>query len=395
MNSIQEKTRQWLRLDNLLVFLLASGIMYQNIFFLHSTDMNAHIWFVEDFFKTHILPFPPLYYLSVAAFSKLLPFQDSLELAATIILGFSILYKYQLSKRYLGIENLATQKNKHLVGWILVALMLFFPVYVPGIDKGLWYMGKFTPTIWHNSTIIAVFPFCIILFTTSLRWLASYEKKYWYRMLMLAILIALIKPSFLFAFIPAFPLVTLIQEKSWNRNVVSSIILAGLLFFVIIGMTTLLFLPIGTEKYIKSYANESRIILAPFEVWRAFAKHKITALVTSFAFPMTVLLIYKKRIVSDTPLLFTVSLGFFSLFVFLLFAESGVRMLHGNLYWQIPISYFLFLLVVVKNELDGYKNNKFTLTFKNPQSMLFVFFLMHGFFGLLYLFKYMIFDTYS
>ncbi len=68
------------------------------------------------------------------------------------------------------------------------------------------YLGKTVSNVWHNSTIIFLFPFALILFWEEYK--IIYKKGYCNKgkillVFILVVLNALIKPSFLFVFIPA------------------------------------------------------------------------------------------------------------------------------------------------------------------------------------------------
>lgn len=396
MKELVKLLSQWCKLDYVLVFTCAILIMSRNIFCLEATDMNVHLSFSEEFLKTHLVPFPPLYFLVVAVVSKLLPFSNALEIAGVLLLALAILMKYALSKKFLGIERYGFKQLMGLLGWLLLALMLFFPLYLPWTDQGIWYMGKFTPTIWHNSTTIAVLPFCLLLFNHSILWLDKPLAKYWFYMLFLGLLIALTKPSFLFAFIPAFPLITLFQQKSIDQRVVKSGVLSLIFLFFIAGMGFLIFSSNSRfDDYITTPAKDTTIILTPLTVWRAMATHKISAILTSFTFPALALVVFRTEITKDIQLLFSIFIGFFSVLVFLLFAESGERLLHGNLYWQVPISYFIFNLIILNKLLKEIYASGNLKSLHKPMFFLVILFLFYGVSGFFYLLNYMIFDTYA
>ena len=108
-------------------------------------------------------------------------------------------------KKYLVKDT--TNGNLQFQDLLTFTLMFFSPVFIYFFDGSIMYLGKFTSTIWHNSTTIFVFPFCLLLFIESLKYLKKPGEYSALKLLGISILIFLSKPSFLFSFIIVFPII--------------------------------------------------------------------------------------------------------------------------------------------------------------------------------------------
>ena len=145
-------------------FTLAFMIKYYDV---QSFDIKVHIFYMMDYLAEGKFPAPPGYYFIIYVVDTFVQYKYPYVLAALLTLTFFSWWKYKITFSWL-------QKELNLdyrAIFLLVFSMLFLsPIFIPAIDDFYWYLGKFTPTIWHNSTIIAVFPFSILLFIQSLKW---------------------------------------------------------------------------------------------------------------------------------------------------------------------------------------------------------------------------------
>src|SRR5690606_19096633 len=114
------------------------------------------IYVLELHLENGKFPVPPFYYAGLYLMKEV--FSTNYLVNTVLLLSFSVLWKFNLAKKYIGAYNIRLSDIGMLV---LVGMMFFFPVYLPGIDGSKLYLGKFTPTIWHNSTIIFAFPFSL------------------------------------------------------------------------------------------------------------------------------------------------------------------------------------------------------------------------------------------
>lgn len=322
-------------------FTLAYMIKYYDV---QSFDIKVHNFLLLDYLKEGAFPAPPGYYGAIYLVDLVFQYKYPLVLSALLILTFSFWWKYHLSFSWIQQQVRIDQRYVFLLTF---SLLFISPIFIPSIDGSYWYLGKFTPTIWHNSTLIAVFPFCILLVRETLDWVASKEKKYLPRLLGLGVIIMLIKPSFLFCFIPALPVFAVWfypqEKKMFAQAIGISITLLLLLFLEKLWIFDLD--PMIAKMY--TLEEQSQVVINPLRVHLHFSKEPIFDFLTSFPSTLVFLLFFGKKAFKSQIFLFSFLLLGFALAVYLIFAETGLRELHGNFYWQIPIALFLHYLSMV------------------------------------------------
>jgi len=344
--------------DNIFVFAYAAIVI---VFFLEifrrniPTDLQLHIRILETYLLNGHFPDTPLYYLAIYVIHFLF-FSSSFINATIIILSVSCIIKYILVRRFLQTSNPNIADNS----FFPFSLMFLSPLFIYYLDGNNWYLGKFTSSIWHNSTTIFVFPICIWLFMESLEYLKKPALKKMVKLLGISILILLAKPSFLFAFIIAFPLICFVKFGFLNKYFLfagASVVLILLCLFL---QKQLIYTSTNSLDKLIYGAKESHVIVAPFRVWLLWTNHPALSIFSSFAFVFSFIILKYKVYKSDIEVWYSIMLLVVSLFVFFLFAESGPRLYHGNFYWQIPVSMLIINMVFVKKILSGSSVNNFS-----------------------------------
>lgn len=320
---------------------LAYMIKYFDV---QSFDIKVHNFLLEDYLAQGAFPVPPGYYALIYGVDMLLRYKYPFVLSALLVLTVFMWLKFRITYRWLD-QKLGIGDRQ--VALLSVSMLFISPIIIPYIDGSYWYLGKFTPTIWHNSTLITVFPFCLLLFFQTQRWEVSGDWRAWWGMLLLGILIVLIKPSFLFCYIPALPLYALLQDKGlgprfWSSLVLSLVFLAMLFLekawiYEMDPMIDLMYTP----------EERSAVVLNPLRVHLYFAKEPFFDLLCSFPSTLVFMAFWGREALRDRSFVFSSILLVFALMVYLLLAETGFRELHGNFYWQIPIAMYLHYLCML------------------------------------------------
>src|SRR5690606_30015644 len=187
------------------------------LYFYVGSDLHAHIQILLSFVEVGSIPTPPGYYTLVYLLHFVMPYNEGYALAAVVVLTAAGFFKYGISFKYLNTYCRGVDGRR--VAFFTWALMFFAPLTLFGLEGEFWYLGKFTPLIWHNSTSLLSFPFCILLFYYSIQYLEKREDRLLIWIFIVATMVVLIKPSFVFAFLPAFPLSLLIIDKRWSPEV--------------------------------------------------------------------------------------------------------------------------------------------------------------------------------
>ncbi|WP_343854478.1 hypothetical protein [Algoriphagus jejuensis] len=320
-----------------LVFLITSLPYY--------VDVKSHNLLLVEYLEAGFFPLPPGYYALIYLVDLLIRIKYPFVASSAIVLTFFFWWKYRLI--YSWFRASLPEFRDTLVFSLVFSFLVVSPIYIPAIDGTLWYLGKFTQTIWHNSTLICVFPFCIILVKKTFNWLESKDVKDVFPILAFGLVILLIKPSFLFAYVPTLPFYLFLRERKISMSLILSFGI-GIVFFLLILLEKHLIFnwdPMLAELYTEE--EKSQVVLSPLKVWRHFSYEPVFDFISSFPLLILYLAFWQKRAFDSQLFCFSLILLFFALAIFLLFAETGYREFHGNFYWQIPIALLLCHLSIV------------------------------------------------
>lgn len=371
------------------VFVLFTIMFFSLIFLLNiPTDIQEHNQFLQIYLEHGKFPVPPLYYFTVFLFTFTgISSTLSFTIGAILVLSLMKVFTYSITESYF-------KSNRYYAGLsAILSLILMFlsPLYLPGLDEGKFYLGKFTSSIWHNSTTIFVIPFCILLFFTSVKYIRHPRLKLIPLIFLYSVCIILSKPSFLFAFIPAFPIIMFFKhrfDKWFYLSIGICIILFGFLLFEkhLIYATS-----DGFDQLIYN-DHKSSIIFAPFAVWKHFSSHLILSFFESLAFIIFFCVLQFSRIRKSIELQFSYLMLFFALIIYMLIAEGGARMFHGNFYWQVPICMLLVYMcsipyVLPTKSVPSISKIVWSQNLKRNQKFLLILLGFHFLFGLAYILK--------
>ena len=331
---------------DILVLLLVPITLYfmvRNVPF--GVDFKIHNFFLEEYLQKGHFPIPPGYYLLIYLLDLLISYKYPFLISSLLILTGFIWWKYHLIEKYLGkldVHPVSSDKK-----W---ALLVFFlgPLVLPFHAEGYWYLGKFTSSLWHNSTLLASLPFSLVLFWKTLEWWRKPTNQWPWSCFGLALLILLIKPSFLFCYLPLFPIFTWIREKTFSSKVAQSVLVSGVLLLLLWAEKQLIYAwdPMIVEEY--AIADQPQILIRPFKIWFHYSANPVWDFISSFALSILFLSFWGRSALKSVAFSFSLGLLLLALLIFFLLAESGFREWHANFYWQIPIALLIHQLVMVR-----------------------------------------------
>jgi hypothetical protein len=338
---------------NLLVISVFGFTVYFLIRYIPSIDIKDHNLFLVEYLQTGFFPIPPGYYLLVYTLDFIFHFKYPFVVSSFFVITFFLWWKYQLLYHWLKNE---LTFNPYITFLLALTFLFLSPIFILAIDGDFWYLGKFTQTIWHNSTLIASFPFSILLFKKTFDWFDSKSTKDYLQLIALGIAILLIKPSFLFCYVPALPIYSFLREKRFSSFVWKSLGLSGILFVLILVEKFLIFSwdPMIRELYLAGEVSE--VVINPFFVWLHLSDQPIFDFVSSLPLLISFLILWRKKAFESPYFNFSFLLLLFAFFIYAVFAESGFRELHANFYWQIPIALFLTHLSILISTAKDYVN---------------------------------------
>ncbi|WP_299442097.1 hypothetical protein [uncultured Aquimarina sp.] len=316
---------------------------------------------------------------------------DLMYVSTALVLSLATVGKFLLSKNMI-LEIAAGSKleNKETIVKI-ISFALLFCFAIPDIYNffvlKLMYLGRTPSVVWHNSTIISVFPFAILLFWRQLKLFKKdchslLDREIWL-VTALIILNILIKPSFIFAFIPISAFFIL---KDFDKNNIKNSIFKILPIFIGGVCILVQYLSIYYFQTGSLHASKSGITIAmPFEFLRAFIPSWYIpfAFLLSFAFPIATMYYYRE-IIKFKPFNYALYLTIFGIILSAFVVEDGPRRFHGNFTWQnIICSYLLFLTTT------AFLFSKFKIenVLSKKSIILWSLFILHFLSGVLYLFK--------
>ncbi|MCF8295990.1 MAG: hypothetical protein K9J13_00475 [Saprospiraceae bacterium] len=261
---------------------------------------------------------------------------------------------------------------KEINSKILVAISLCFINPIPLLTLFtatplMKYSGYIRPTIWHNPTIIFVMPFAIMLFFITYSFIEKYSQRKLIYILLLVFINVILKPSYIFIFIPAYSIFVL--SKRTLRNDIRYYYP----IFLPIAMIILAYVQIYTNKNASVLYGEAThgISLAPFKLILHINNGKLLVfflkLLLSNILPLyAICLIIKEKGYRNSisgMLKYAIVSYIVSLSIYILFIETGPREFHGNFSWQNVVAQLILIIVTYiefeKLDLSSLKRKTF------------------------------------
>lgn len=339
-------------IDFLAVASFGALIVATMILFKVSNDFGAHRSILEQNLNRGSFPVPPIYYALLYIFSFGIASGKTAFLAIVFLASTFIGLKYLVTRRLVGqiafpeaFHNRNELLGKLKVNTLIRILSLSLIVITPlSFGRGL-YLGKIGINVWHNSTIIAEFPFALLLFLISWKYLTKRESVRFSHLLLLIILVILIKPSYFLAFTVAFPLMSLMNHYSSHKRLKID---WQVILVVIVGLLVLFFQYVriygeNSEHFLIHSGQKVQLMIAPFRTWRIHSSNIPFDLLMSIFYPLAFLIAYWKDIRKDQGYWYATLTFLVGLLVAILFIEAGPRDFHANYFWTVIIcNYILF-----------------------------------------------------
>lgn len=332
-------------------------------------DMHDHAAFARDM-CTGKIPYTGnfLVYLLVNIFSFFTAGVRATELSLCGLLAFAGIYRYYLSLSKINevlLSNSQTNQSQtnQLYPPILALSMLFvFVIPIPGYltDDRYMYIGSYSPNVWHNSTILFLLPFALLLFDLSYKQLQTYNAKRNIWILVLIVMNLFIKPSFFFVFICVYPLMLLYKYK-FQREFWLSILPVFLGGVLLIAQYVVIY-KINTQVV----KDTSSVVFMPFWKNSELKEDMINIPVSMFfslLFPVLYTILNLRKLIQNQIFWYTLLSFVISVLIFFFISESGPRASHGNFYWQIIITTWICFFVALVALLKDFKSEGGT--FKN------------------------------
>lgn len=315
-------------------------------------DTQAHVLFAKKMIEQHRLVVPHfLYHLFVIAVHAILPwfswwFAGSV-VSMSVVAGSAAL-NYCIVRPCLSFVN---QSRANLwAGFMALCLLIVAPINLLTLPFGNAYFGYVGINVYHNPTVNLVKPLALILIMLVAGNMFSNRKARRPKTIVGAALITLLsmlaKPNFAMCFIPA--LVVWLLYLRLNKNTSSQVDFKLPLFGAIVPGLFMLALQYGFYRE-SDVSNASSIVFAPLEVYASYghAKLLLPKLLLSLVFPLSVLLYFRKKVLSDPMVVISWITLFFGLMYSYLLAEHPCFQA-GNMLWSAQVSlYALFVFTTL------------------------------------------------
>lgn len=228
----------------------------------------------------------------------------------------------------------------------IIPLMYFLKPLGIFLSADNMYWGYYVPNVWHNSTILCMMPFAIACYLLSVKQFKQYTDRRNKYISLFLVLSVLVKPSFFFVYVIAYPIIMLSQyglSKTFSKSLLP--LLAGGICLVYEYVTI----------YYSGVNDGSSVVIDIAQLFTLdFWQSHILYLVVSLSLPLLFLCLYGRTIVRDPEFWFVLIMLVCGLGIMWCCRETGPRATHGNFGWQTIAAmwfvYFYMLKTVTNSE---------------------------------------------
>lgn len=230
----------------------------------------------------------------------------------------------------------------------IIPLMYFLKPLGIFLSADNMYLGYYVPNVWHNSTILCMMPFAIACYLLSVKQFKQYTDRRNKYISLFLVLSVLVKPSFFFVYVIAYPIIMLSQyglSKTFSKSLLP--LLAGGICLVYEYVTI----------YYSGVNDGSSVVIDIAQLFTLdFWQSHILYLVVSLSLPLLFLCLYGRTIVRDPEFWFVLIMLVCGLGIMWCCRETGPRATHGNFGWQTIAAmwfvYFYMLKTVIDSEVS-------------------------------------------
>ena len=250
-----------------------------------------------------------------------------------------------------------------------------------------YYIGYYVPNVWHNSTILCMMPFAIACYLLSVKQFKEYsERRNIYITLLLALSV-LVKPSFYFVYVIAYPIIIL-SKYGFKKESYHSLIP------ILVGGICLAY------EYSTIYLfgiNDGSSVVIEFTPLLAldFWKSQVWCLIASLSLPILFLFAYGKTIVWDREFWFVLIMLICGLGIQWYCKETGPRAHDGNFNWQTIASLWFVYYYMLKTMVTDRRRVSPLNRGGYSRYVVFAIYSIHVLMGIVYLVRYLLTQNYE
>lgn len=373
-------------LDVIGIFALMVGIFAYIMFVIKwNSDLPAHAHIAQQMLEEHrLFSTNFLMYFLINLLTFFTGAKYPMRAVLVLLLAAANTAKYAIVRE--AFREWTSSKTAKLASFsmlfvYIIPLMYFLKPLGIFLSADNMYLGYYVPNVWHNSTILCMMPFAIACYLLSVKQFKQYTDRRNKYISLFLVLSVLVKPSFFFVYVIAYPIIMLSQyglSKTFSKSLLP--LLAGGICLVYEYVTI----------YYSGVNDGSSVVIDIAQLFTLdFWQSHILYLVVSLSLPLLFLCLYGRTIVRDPEFWFVLIMLVCGLGIMWCCRETGPRATHGNFGWQTIATmwfvYFYILKTVINSEASpslqwgGYS-----------QKAILIIFGLHVIMGFVYLGKFLV-----
>ncbi len=352
-NKMKESIRNTVRgnRDVVGVFALMLAVFAYIMFVIKwNSDLPAHAYIAQQMLAEHrLFSTNFLMYFVINLLTLFTGVKYPMRAVLVVLLATANTAKYTIVReafREWTTTGLAKWAAFALLFVYILPVMYFLKPFGIFLSANNMYLGYCVPNVWHNSTILCMMPFAIACYMLSVKQFRQYTDRRNGLITLFLVLSVLVKPSFYFVYVVAFPIVMLSQygfRKAFWKSLLP--LLAGGICLIYEYVTI----------YFHGGNDGSSVVidiaqLFTLDFWQSHALY----LAVSIAFPIVFLCLYARKVYRDPEFWFVLLMMGCGFGILWCCQETGPRATHGNFGWQAIAAmwfvYFYILKTIIPRE---------------------------------------------
>lgn len=331
-------------LDVIGIFALMVSIFAYIMFVIKwNSDLPAHAHIAQQMLEEHrLFSTNFLMYFLINLLTFFTGAKNPMRAVLVLLLAAANTAKYTIVRE--AFREWTSSKTAKLASFsmlfvYIIPLMYFLKPLGIFLSADNMYLGYYVPNVWHNSTILCMMPFAIACYLLSVKQFKQYTDRRNKYISLFLVLSVLVKPSFFFVYVIAYPIIMLSQyglSKTFSKSLLP--LLAGgiCLFYEYVTI------------YYSGVNDGSSVVIDIAQLFTLdFWQSHILYLVVSLSLLLLFLCLYGRTIVRDPEFWFVLIMLVCGLGIMWCCRETGPRATHGNFGWQtIAAMWFVFFYML-------------------------------------------------
>ncbi len=288
-------------------------------------DLDDHIEISNRMMKGEMIGHPFFFF-----FLQLFSFFSG-NINALVFAAFLCFSVAQYGKIIQSIRLCETIREKQ-ASRLLIILILGCQIAIGFLALQIGYVkGSLSPNFFHNGTLLLSIPPSLYLLNESILFIKDKKRKGIFRMLLSGILILLIKPSFLFCWIPVMPVFVLITEGA-GRKFMKFLQISATLFICLLAQSL----------FLKSSSIDFKVVFDPFFLFGTIKNH-FFVFIAACTFPIVTIIPGWSGWKTGIGLLLAM-MTLQGLVLSFCFYDKIKNIVSANMIWQSSIIHYILLL---------------------------------------------------